>query len=201
MAESPSKGDRTRQAIIEAATHLFVEQGFHGTSMRQIAQRARIALGGIYNHFQSKEEIFDVVLLEKHPYHQVLVILQSTPGDTIEELAHNAAQAMVSELQNRPDFFNLVFIEISEFKGRHAPLLFQTIFPQFLPLFQRFIGEPGQMRNIPLQTILFSFLGILLSYVLSQAVVNKGISLSAGTNDLEQYLNIFLHGIVQGEAE
>ena len=52
---SPSRGERTRAEIIQAAHDLFIQQGYHGTSMRQIAGQAGIALGGLYNHFESKE--------------------------------------------------------------------------------------------------------------------------------------------------
>ena len=45
LKENISKGDRTRQAIEEAAYDLFLEQGFSATSMRQIAKHAGIALG------------------------------------------------------------------------------------------------------------------------------------------------------------
>lgn len=53
-----SKGELTRESILEGAYQLFLRQGYHGTSMRQIAEEAGIALGGIYNHFSGKEEIF-----------------------------------------------------------------------------------------------------------------------------------------------
>jgi AcrR family transcriptional regulator len=59
----------THQVIADAAYSLFVEQGFHATSIRQIAQRVGVSLGAIYNHFDNKDQIFDKVLLEKHPYH------------------------------------------------------------------------------------------------------------------------------------
>jgi hypothetical protein len=114
------------------------------------------------------------VLLEKHPYRQVLAILQSTPGETIEEFAHNAASTAVTELGRRPEFLKLVFIELSEFKGKHAPHLFQTIYPQFLPLFQRFEGAQSQLRALPSQAIMFSFLGILFSFYLTESVINHG---------------------------
>jgi AcrR family transcriptional regulator len=74
-----TKGGQTRQAIIEAAHALFIEQGYHGTSMRQIARRAGLVVGGLYNHFGSKEEIYSQVLLEYHPYRQIIPILQA-PG-------------------------------------------------------------------------------------------------------------------------
>ena len=194
-----SKGERTSQAILEAAYSLFVEQGYHATSMRQIAQRAGVALGGIYNHFKCKEHIFDQVLLEKHPYHQVLAILQSAPGETIETFARNAARAMVAELGKRPDFLKLVFIELSEFKGAHAPRLFQTIFPQFIPLVQRFNSEQSQLRDLPPQTILLSFLGMFFSYYLTETVIHPARSTAAEWGTMQQYLDIFLYGILKPE--
>ena len=54
MEESSTKGERTRQEILQSAHQLFLKNGYHGTSMRQIAEGAGIAVGGIYNHFASK---------------------------------------------------------------------------------------------------------------------------------------------------
>src|SRR5512145_2368243 len=114
--EKQTKGDVTRLAIEEAAFELFMEQGYHATSMRQIAERAgKLALGGIYNHFPNKEEIFKAILIDKHPYKQILPIVLSTKGDTAEELIRNAARALVTELGSRPELLKLIFIEMVEF--------------------------------------------------------------------------------------
>ncbi|MBI3361027.1 MAG: helix-turn-helix transcriptional regulator, partial [Chloroflexi bacterium] len=56
------KGDRTRAAIIEAANRIFLSKGYHAASMRQITKEVHLALGGIYNYFDSKEDIFIAVL-------------------------------------------------------------------------------------------------------------------------------------------
>ena len=60
--EIQTKGDVTRLAIEDAAIELFLEQGYHATSMRQIAEQAGLALGGIYNHFKSKDDIFQGII-------------------------------------------------------------------------------------------------------------------------------------------
>jgi len=60
----------TRQQILQEAYALFLSQGYHGTSMRSIATQAGISLGAIYNHFESKEEIFTELLEAHHPAHQ-----------------------------------------------------------------------------------------------------------------------------------
>ena len=196
MNDSLSKGERSSQAILEAAYSLFLEQGFHATSMRQIAQRAGMAVGGIYNHFNSKEAIFDRVLLEKHPYRQVLIILQAAPGKSIEDFALNAARAILAEMGRRPDFLKLVFIELSEFKGEHVPLLFQTIYPQFAPLLQRFKEQQQELRDLPLPVIMQVFLGTFFSYFMAKYLVApSGVQELEGVA-LDQYIDIFLHGII-----
>jgi AcrR family transcriptional regulator len=47
----------TRDRIERAALKHFVEQGIAATSIRDIANTARIALGALYNHFRSKEDL------------------------------------------------------------------------------------------------------------------------------------------------
>lgn len=193
-----SKGERTRQAVLAAAHNLFLEHGFHATSMRQIANRADMAVGGIYNHFASKEAIFDVLILEKHPYQQIIPILQSAPGDTLEEFARNAACNMVAELNQRPDFLKLIFIEIIEFNGSHLPLLHQTVYSQVAPLLERFNLPDNRLREIPMPVILRSFIGLIFSYYIIQYMTGPvHISWMKGGANMGQFVDIFLNGILK----
>jgi len=47
----------TKEAIDRAALELFVVQGIAETSIREIAQVARVSQGAMYNHYRSKEEL------------------------------------------------------------------------------------------------------------------------------------------------
>lgn len=57
MQTASTKADRTRQLIIEKAAHLFNQKGYAGTSLQDIMAATGLTKGGIYGHFQSKEEI------------------------------------------------------------------------------------------------------------------------------------------------
>ena len=46
-----------RNAILEAAEIVFSERGFHAARIQDIAARARIAVGTVYNHFEQKEDV------------------------------------------------------------------------------------------------------------------------------------------------
>jgi TetR/AcrR family transcriptional repressor of nem operon len=54
---STSKGEETRQRIIAAAAPLFNQQGYAGCVVSDIMAATGLEKGGIYRHFESKEEI------------------------------------------------------------------------------------------------------------------------------------------------
>lgn len=55
------KKAEVREAILDAATSLFVEKGYAGTSANEIGQRAGVAPSTIYTYFESKLDLFYVV--------------------------------------------------------------------------------------------------------------------------------------------
>ncbi|HEU4977091.1 MAG TPA: helix-turn-helix domain-containing protein [Baekduia sp.] len=52
------KKARTREAISDVATRLFVERGYEAVTMAEIAEAAEVSVKTIFNHFNSKEELF-----------------------------------------------------------------------------------------------------------------------------------------------
>jgi TetR/AcrR family transcriptional regulator, repressor of fatR-cypB operon len=56
----PERPDR-RESILKAALECFVERGFHGTAMPQIAEKAGVAAGTIYHYFPSKEALVNAL--------------------------------------------------------------------------------------------------------------------------------------------
>ena len=79
MIEEKSKlrlTDKKRRSIIDAAISEFQDRGFDGTSMDRIAKRAEVSKRTVYNHFASKDELFEAIVEEllhqfeamEHPY-------------------------------------------------------------------------------------------------------------------------------------
>jgi TetR/AcrR family transcriptional regulator, transcriptional repressor for nem operon len=52
-----SKGDLTRQRIVELAAPLFNQRGYEGCSMHDVMQATGLEKGGLYRHFSCKEEL------------------------------------------------------------------------------------------------------------------------------------------------
>jgi AcrR family transcriptional regulator len=194
--ETLTKRERTRQAILDAAYSLIIEQGYAATSMRQIAERAGLALGSIYNHFPSKGDVFRTIIDERHPFLQILPLLNSVEGNTIEDFVRNAAQLLIDELGHHPDFLNLMLTEIVEFKGEHASLVFEKIFTMILPLGQRLASLSGALRPIPAPVLLRAFLGMFFSYYITGVLLGPVMPPEMQDDALDHFVEIFLHGIL-----
>jgi len=196
--DKPKKGETTRLTIEDAALSLFMEQGYHATSMRQIAERAELALGGIYNHFASKDEIFQGIIVDKHPYKQILPAILAAQGETVEEFFKNAFHIVISEMDKRPEFVNLMFIELVEFKGKHGAVMLKEIAPKMLPVFEKVIKSRKSLRVTNPAVLMRSFMGLIFSYYVTGMIIsNSVISKLMPKNAEEAYVDIFLHGVLK----
>lgn len=192
-----TKGQQTRQEIIQAAFPLFSRQGYHGTSMRQIASAAGIALGGIYNHFESKEEIFRAVSLAYHPIHVILPTLEKSQGETVEEVVQFSADQMYSALSEGQDFMNLMFIEVVEFKGKHFPAIFAEIFPRALGFSETLKQKRGKLReDISMAIMVVTFIGLMFAFFIFSSIFGSLANLGKPKEILHQIVDIYLHGIL-----
>jgi len=204
-----TKGEATHARIVEAAYRLFIEQGFHATSMRQVAGQAGVTVGGIYAHFASKEAIWEAVLMNRHPYHEVMAMLQQAGGDTVSEFLKQTAGLMVAGLGGgttlvRPqgrDVLNLLFIELVEFNGKHLSQVYNLILPDIARLGQVFSQKRGRLRPVPLPILARSFAGLFFSYYITEIIMPDEARALMGSRALETFVDIYLHGILAEPQE
>lgn len=72
----------TRDRILDAALELFAQYGYEGTSVRQIARAVRLSESALYNHFASKQALYETLLAESGPS-----IAQQIVGDLLPQLS------------------------------------------------------------------------------------------------------------------
>ena len=198
VEEIKTKGGRTRIQIEDAAIELFIEKGYHATSMRQIADHVGLALGGIYNHFKSKEEIFEAIIVDKHPYKKLLPAVVDAEGETMDEFLSNAARVVIRELTSQPYYVKLMLIEIVEFNGRHGASLIKEIAPKILPVFEKLVQTRKNLRAIHPALLMRSFIGMILSYIITDMIItNSVLNKFMPKNTLDAYVDIYMHGIIK----
>jgi AcrR family transcriptional regulator len=198
------RGEITRKRLLEAAHALFLKKGFHGASMRDIAEAAGIAVGGIYNHFADKEEIFAAVFDAYHPYHVILPALESIEGGTVEDFMREAARQVYEGIVNAErQLFPIIFIELVEFQGKHLKQLVGKLMPTILAFIQRFSERRGQLRSIPPPVIFRTFMGMLVGFFLSEMLLRDAVPMFR-QSELDWFggmVDIYLHGIVANPVE
>ena len=64
----PPHSTDTKQRILDVALDLFTEQGYDGTSLRQIAEQLGVTKAALYYHFESKEDILMALHMRLHEF-------------------------------------------------------------------------------------------------------------------------------------
>ena len=59
---SPAVPDTTRARIQQEAARLFVKSGYHGVSMREVAEAVGVTKPALYHHYADKEALFLAML-------------------------------------------------------------------------------------------------------------------------------------------
>lgn len=190
------RGEQTQAQIIQAAYRLFIQNGYHGTSMRQIAQEANLAVASLYNHFSSKEQIFIAVLERYHPIFEILPKLAQMDAPDVPEFVRRAAQYIAAHLDQRQDFLNLFFIELVEFRACHIPQMIEKNTPLLTSFIQNFVAKKSNLRPIPPFVLARAFLGMFFAYYVTRFIAGNNPTLGGDAHELDDFIDIFLNGIL-----
>ena len=68
LTKRTKRTEELRRRILDESMKLFFEQGFEGTTTRQILDRVGILNGSLYNIYRSKEEIFSDITEDSYQY-------------------------------------------------------------------------------------------------------------------------------------
>ena len=133
------RSERSRAQIMEAALKLFSSVGYHGTSMRDIADAAGVSTGNVYHQFSDKESLFRALLDQywaalsspEFPFNQALAA-GAFPND-LEALAR-AARASVAQYRR---YVSLIYVDVVEFDGNHI----RRFYTEMASRFEAFLGQ------------------------------------------------------------
>ena len=130
--------EKRKETIEDAARELFIKQGFHRTSMRDIAGGAEVSLGNLYNYYETKEAIFESLI---NGYVTVIDDKLRSIFSEIDEPLEPESLRRLGELVGRlvnehSDFWLLMYIDVLEFQNRHFRKMFDGIIGRFRKIFK-----------------------------------------------------------------
>src|SRR5690242_17123946 len=106
-----------RNAILDAAEAVFAARGFHGARIQDVAARARIAVGTVYNHFECKEKVLDELLVERAA--AALAALAPRPADPADfrERLTARIRRMLAFIEQHRGFYAIMMSEAKKPPG------------------------------------------------------------------------------------
>lgn len=159
--ESSSKG---RIAIVEAASSLFSEFGYNGTTMRDIATRVGTLPGSLYSHIKSKEEILlEIVATGIHRFLEIEDEVRALDGSAEDKLRH-AVIAHLKVVSENPERMLIVFHQwrfLTEPNLSSAIRLRRRYAAAFSDILKEGIASGEFTPNLDPKVEVFSILGAL----------------------------------------
>jgi TetR/AcrR family transcriptional regulator, acrAB operon repressor len=112
---------RIKKNIRGAAKKLFTRQGFHGTTVREIAHAAGVSMGKLYLYYPTKEDIFiDLVQqmvqrMEGLRRKELMPLMLSPDPASLKKLGMAVGRIVCENL----DYWRLMYIDVVEFRHKH----------------------------------------------------------------------------------
>ncbi len=104
--------------IERAARKLFTRQGFHGTTVREIARSAGVSMGKLYLYYPNKEDIFIGLVqhmeqnMEALRQKEILPLMQSPDPESLRKLGMAVGRIVRENL----DYWRLMYVDVVEFR-------------------------------------------------------------------------------------
>lgn len=174
------RGAVTAARILDAGEELFAERGYHGTTLRDVADRVGLRIPSLYNHFASKDALYGAVLARGiGPVVTLLSELAEAPAAERND-PRRVLEPVMRLLADRPHLPRLVLHETLSGGERLTPMLREWMAPTFARA-QALVEERGERRLAPEQAALVVLamyhvvIGFFASAPLYQAVTGTDL--------------------------
>ena len=125
MTFEPLTADRrramTRQHLLDAAGIVFARNGFHGSTLKEVATAAGFSKGAVYSNFKSKDDLFLALLDERiqRQFAIVAEVLDFGPHDQAEQLPR--IRDLIGSIQSTfwDDTFSALYLEFVLYARRN----------------------------------------------------------------------------------
>jgi AcrR family transcriptional regulator len=167
VAESTRVATSTREQLVRAAARLFREQGFHGTSVSEIASAARITKSSLYHHFESKQALLAEILTDTASRVTPTVEAIASADLPAAERLRAAARSHVVELIHDQDMV-ACFVEEGRFLAPEYRDDFLAARDRYEQSFRRILADgirSGEFRPVGVRLASLAVLGMCNSVV------------------------------------
>lgn len=196
MVEKANK----RELILAAAREIFGEKGYHSTTSEEIAKKAGVGKGTIYQYFESKQDIFLQMHMQYLKQYSENVVALIQENSTFEE---NLRRIIRYHLDNLQDLiqFGVQFMsrmQTDETKCTENHAVMEEVKKQFgVEQYKLFdvAKERGEIIDVDPQLLITCFSGMFVG--IAHMVGMRELSAEEKQQMEESLIQIVLHGLAQ----
>ncbi len=195
--------EKNQEKLEKAALRLFIQRGFYGTSVRDIAKGAGVSLGNLYNYYRTKEQLFNRLV---HRYEAKMAALLHAElagvGGAIDDPNNlrKLAAGVRKIVYKEPDYWRLMYMDITEFGNRHFAFVFRDLSSRLRKLLNQPIhvqnGSSSRIKpNVAFTAIYLQFFTYFLVEKLFGGKNHLGVPEEEA---IEHLIEIFTYGVHAG---
>lgn len=195
-APKTSRGERTRQRILDAAERDIGRRGFSEASISTITQEAAVAQGTFYLYFRSKEDVMRELVLRMGRRLRRHLTLATTGLKDRLEIEKRGLQAFLSFVRDNPNLYRVV--AESQFVDEIA---YQRYYYDFADNYRQALSEAegaGQLSSGDAELRAWALMGISDFIGRRYALWDKDASIEAVTEAAFAFIS---HGIAPNPLE
>jgi AcrR family transcriptional regulator len=187
-----------RAEILAEATGLFVVHGYHGLSMRQIAEAVGVTKAALYYHFKDKETLFLAILVTYLEKVEELIHQVQAEGDTCRERIRLLVQHILRQPAEQRAVIRLASQEIVQVSAAARQAFRVTYHKEFIDIIQAMMEAgiaSGELRPMDPHLATWTLLGMIHPYLYPADSDDVELSDEA----IEQMVTIYLDGVAMPE--
>jgi len=166
------RGEETQEKILRAAEDCFAEKGYFQTVISDITSRADIAPGTFYIYFEDKLTVFRHLMTELSHRLRSRIHVALADCETRLQVEEPGAREFFTFVSEHTGLFRIVWD--AQFVDQDA---FKAYYEEFAKAYARKLGEArdsGEVRDLDMTALSYSFIGIVNFVALKYAVFDGG---------------------------
>ncbi len=202
-ASTRMAGDERRLQILRVAVTLFSQQGFRGTTTKEIAQAAGVSEAMVFRHFATKKDLYDAILDHKAcsggPIDPEQMVAEALARKDDHAVFEGLALGALKHHDLDPEFQRLLLHSALE-QHELAQMFFETFVRrvyEFLGGYLRTRQRDGAIIKVDPAIVVRAFIGMVMHQSLNNNLWDPQRRLLNISNELaaKQFTDILLNGI------
>jgi AcrR family transcriptional regulator len=182
------------EQILNVATDLFVQKGYHGLSMREIAEALGVTKAAIYYHYKDKEELFYAILIKNLEEMGVVLDRVCSAPVSASEKINQFVHFVLGQAGSQRAIIRLSSQEFSQLNPELRNAFDQQYREKFIGKIGSILNEGmqnGEFRAIQPEIIVWALLGIMFPYFYPGHFGNLPVPRAT----IEEIIAIYIKGI------